>query len=140
MAHADATGPRKPRERPLSPHLQIYKPLINMTMSILHRITGAANYLGTLLLAAWLFSAAIGKAEFDVVNGLLASPVGLVLLAGYTWSVIHHMMGGIRHFIWDTGRGFSLQAVNALSWATIVLSLTITVAIWAAALLLRGMI
>jgi succinate dehydrogenase / fumarate reductase cytochrome b subunit len=140
MAHADATGPRKTRERPLSPHLQIYKPLINMTMSILHRITGAANYFGTIILAWWLFAAATGKGYFDLVNGLLGTPIGLLLLVGYTWSVMHHMMGGIRHFIWDTGRGFSLASVNALSWATILLSLSITAAIWAVALSLRGMI
>ena len=135
MAQA-ATGQSK--ERPLSPHLQIYSPLINMVMSIMHRITGTANYVGSGLLAWWLIAAASGKEYFDFVNSLLASPVGLFILLGFTWSVLHHMMGGIRHFIWDTGRGFSLVSVNVLSWLTILLSLALTAVVWGVALHLRG--
>lgn len=137
MAQAE-TGHSKRRERPLSPHLQIYAPLINMVMSILHRITGAANYFGTLLLAWWLIAAATSKDYFDFVNGLLATPVGLLILLGFTWSVLHHMMGGIRHFIWDTGKGFNLAAVNMLSWLTIMLSLILTAVVWGVALHIRG--
>jgi succinate dehydrogenase / fumarate reductase, cytochrome b subunit len=124
--------------RPLSPHLQIYSPLINMVMSILHRITGFALYVGTLLLAAWLFSAASGRMYFDAVTGFMGSPVGLVILAGFTWALIHHALGGIRHFIWDTGRGFNLGTVNALSWFTIIGSLLITAAIWGFVFQSRG--
>ena len=125
-------------ERPLSPHLSIYKPLINMVMSILHRLTGAALYFGTLPLAAWLIATAMGEVEFNYVNALFAHPVGQLVLFGYTWALAHHMLGGIRHLIWDTGRGLQIWQVNALSWLTILGSISLTVAIWAVGLVLRG--
>src|SRR5262249_13737897 len=102
------------------------------------RITGAANYFGTLLLAAWLISAALGSRQYDSINALFGHPLGKLVLIGYTWSVIHHMLGGIRHFIWDTGRGFSIGQVNLLSWLTLIGSVTLTAAVWALGLSLRG--
>ncbi|MGO8953514.1 MAG: succinate dehydrogenase, cytochrome b556 subunit [Rhodomicrobium sp.] len=120
-------------QRPLSPHLSIFRPYISMTMSVLHRVTGAANYFGSLLLAAWLISAAMGDKEFGMVSSLLASPAGLIILFGFTWSVMHHMLGGIRHFIWDSVRGFEIKTVRALSWLTLLGSLTLTGLIWMAA-------
>jgi succinate dehydrogenase / fumarate reductase cytochrome b subunit len=128
------TGPN----RPLSPHLQIYSPLINMVMSIVHRITGAALYFGTLLLAWWLIAAATGPDAFALVSDVLSSPIGLIVLFGYTWAFMHHLLGGIRHFIWDTGAGFSLPAVNALCWLTLLGSIVLTCAIWFAALRSMG--
>jgi succinate dehydrogenase / fumarate reductase, cytochrome b subunit len=125
-------------ERPLSPHLSIYRPLINMVMSILHRLTGGALYFGTLLLAAWLMAAAMGREQFDMVNAAFAHPIGMVVLLGYTWALVHHMLGGMRHLIWDTGRGLQIPQVNALSWLTIIGSLALTSAIWAVGLALRG--
>jgi succinate dehydrogenase / fumarate reductase cytochrome b subunit len=116
--------------RPLSPHLMIFRPYVNMMMSILHRITGAANYFGTLLLAAWLTAAASGPDAFLAANAVAASPIGLLILAGYSWSLIHHALGGIRHFIWDTGHGFDLATIRLLSWGTLVGSLTLTAIIW----------
>ena len=135
-----AAGQKRAVERPLSPHLQIYRPLINMTMSILHRITGMVLFFGTLLLAWWLLSAAIGPAYFKFVNGLATSPIGLLILFGYSWALIHHMIGGLRHLIWDTGRAFSLGAINALSWFTILGSIGVTAAVWACILFSRGLI
>jgi succinate dehydrogenase / fumarate reductase, cytochrome b subunit len=135
MANADT---QRPKARPLSPHLQIYSPLINMVMSILHRITGAALYVGTLLLAWWLVAAASGPEYFAYVNGILGSPLGLVVLLGYSWALLHHMIGGIRHLIWDTGRGFDLASVDRLSWGTIVLSLALTAVLWILGLGMRG--
>lgn len=125
-------------ERPLSPHLQIYSPLINMVMSILHRITGASLYFGTLLLAAWLISAAVGEKPYKAVNALFGHPIGKLILFGYTWALFHHMLGGIRHFIWDTGRGFQLWQVNLLSWLTLIGSVALTLAAWGVALSLYG--
>jgi succinate dehydrogenase cytochrome b subunit len=125
-------------ERPLSPHLSVYSPLINMVMSILHRITGAALYLGTLLLAAWLIGVAMGEKQYAQVNAVFAHPLGKLVLFGYTWALFHHMLGGVRHLIWDTGRGFQIWQVNLLGWLTIAGSVTLTVAAWALALALRG--
>ena len=79
-----------------------------MVMSIVHRITGAALYFGTLLLAAWLIAAAMGARHFACVNGLFGHPLGKLVLFGYTWALIHHMLGGMRHLIWDTGRGLQI--------------------------------
>jgi succinate dehydrogenase / fumarate reductase cytochrome b subunit len=129
---------RQAVERPLSPHLSIYRPLINMVMSILHRLTGSALYVGTLLLAAWLIAAAMGERPFALVNAIFGHPIGKLVLFGYTWALAHHMLGGIRHLIWDTGRGLQIWQVNALSWLTIIGSIALTLAIWAAGLLLKG--
>jgi succinate dehydrogenase cytochrome b subunit len=125
---------RQAVERPLSPHLSIYARQINMVMSILHRLTGAALYFGTLLLAAWLIAAAMGERPFALVNGLFAHPIGKLVLFGYTWALAHHMLGGIRHLIWDTGRGLEIGQVNLLCWLTIVGSVVLTLAIWAVGL------
>jgi succinate dehydrogenase / fumarate reductase, cytochrome b subunit len=124
--------------RPLSPHLQIYKPTINMVMSIIHRMTGAALYVGTLLLAWWLVAAAQGEKYYAYVNSVLGHPIGTVILFGYTWALIHHMLGGIRHLYWDTGRGFGLSSINWLSWLTVLGSISLTLAVWAVGLKLRG--
>lgn len=126
------------RPRPLSPHLQIYSPLINMVMSIVHRITGAALYFGSVLLAWWLVAAATGEHYFAFVNGLFGTLPGKVVLLGFTWALIHHGLGGIRHFIWDTGRGYELGTVKLLSWLSIVLSVLLTAAVWGVAFKLHG--
>lgn len=125
-------------QRPLSPHLSVYRPLINMVMSIVHRITGAALYFGTLLLAAWLVAVAMGESAFHQVNVLFGHPVGKLVLFGYTWALLHHMLGGLRHLVWDTGRGLQIWQVNLLSWMTIVTSISLTLALWAFAYVLRG--
>jgi len=129
MAEAKS-GASAQHKRPLSPHLQVYRPPINMVMSILHRITGAALYFGTLLLAWWLVAAAIGPDYFDFVSGIFNSIIGRIVLFGFSWALIHHMLGGIRHFVWDMGRGFDLETVDAMSWATAIGSGVITVALW----------
>lgn len=123
--------------RPLSPHLQVYSPLINMVMSILHRMTGAALYFGALLLAWWLVAAASGPVYFEYVNGILGSLPGRVVLLGFTWALMHHALGGLRHFLWDTGRGYDLKTIDLLSWGTILISTLLTAVIWAAAIWLR---
>jgi succinate dehydrogenase / fumarate reductase cytochrome b subunit len=125
-------------ERPLSPHLGIYRMTITMLMSIVHRITGAALYFGTILLAAWLVSAAMGEKQFARINELLGHPVGKLILLGYTWALLHHMLGGLRHFVWDTGRAMQPKAADALAWLTILGSLSLTAIVWAIGLSLRG--
>jgi succinate dehydrogenase / fumarate reductase, cytochrome b subunit len=128
---ADArTGQGARPNRPLSPHLQIYSPLINMVMSILHRMTGVALYLGTLLLAWWLSAAATGADYFAYVSSWFGAWYGQLILFGYTWALLHHMLGGIRHFIWDTGRGYDLATVDQLSWGTGLFSVAATALIW----------
>jgi succinate dehydrogenase / fumarate reductase, cytochrome b subunit len=139
MAEAKpTTGARPMAPKPMSPHLSIFRPYVNMVLSIMHRITGVVNYWGSLLLTAWLISAAMGEPQFNAVSSFMGSPIGLIILVGFTWSVMHHMLGGIRHFIWDTGHGFSLPVVRALSWATLFGSVTLTGLIWFVGLSLWG--
>jgi succinate dehydrogenase / fumarate reductase cytochrome b subunit len=137
MADSRSLEARPRPERPLSPHLQIYRPMLTMMMSIVHRITGFANYFGTLLLAWWLISAASpnGYARFQWFAGSL---IGRLILFGYTWSVIHHMLGGIRHLIWDTGRGLGPGEREWLAAANLVGSIAITVILWIFVLLMMG--
>ena len=97
----------KMTERPVSPHMQIYRWPLPMLMSILHRITGCALYFGTLLMAWWLTAAGSGPKAYGKVASFVDSYFGRLVLFGYTWALIHHMFGGVRHFIWDTGHGYS---------------------------------
>jgi succinate dehydrogenase / fumarate reductase cytochrome b subunit len=120
----------KARERPLSPHLQIYRWPLPMMMSILHRITGVGLYFGTLLVAWWLIAVGSGPGSYLRMTGFINSWFGRVILFGYTWALIHHMLGGIRHLIWDTGRGFEPHEREGLSLATVVGSVALTLALW----------
>lgn len=126
MSKATAT-----RSRPLSPHLTVYRWPITMTMSILHRITGGALYVGTLLVAWWLIAAATSESYFNFVDGLVGSWFGLLVLFGYTWALFHHLLGGVRHLVWDTGAGLRKETASTLSWATIAGSVILTAAVWA---------
>src|SRR5438270_10562050 len=92
--------------RPLSPHLQIYRPMLTMMMSIVHRITGGALYVGTLLLVWWLVAAATGPNAYASVQWFMETLIGRLILFGYTWALIHHLFGGLKHFVWDLGYGF----------------------------------
>lgn len=125
------------RNRPLSPHLSIYRPYPTMVMSIVHRITGGALYFGTILVAWWLIAAASGEAHFDRVNAVMGSLLGRLVLIGYTWALMHHMLGGIRHFIWDTGYGMDRETSTRLAYATIIGSVALTAVIWIVAYLVR---
>ena len=136
---ADASSGRDARaQRPLSPHLQIYSPQINMMMSITHRITGAALYFGTLLLAWWLIAAATSPQHFDYVSSWFATWPGKIVLLGYTWALLQHMLGGIRHFIWDLGKGHDLKTIDQLSWGPLIVSLILTGLIWFCVLMSKG--
>ncbi len=121
-------------ERPLSPHLQIYKPQISTVMSILHRLTGLALGVGTLLLTWWLIALAAGPDSFNVVQDFIGSVVGIIILIGFSWALFYHLCNGIRHLFWDIGRGFELSNVNASGWAVVIASAVLTVLAWILAL------
>ena len=135
MAETNANA--RAAARPLSPHLSIFRPLITMVMSIVHRITGAALYFGMILLAWWLIAAATGPRAFSTAGALFGSWFGLLILFGFTWALLHHFLGGIRHLIWDTGAGYSHRARNGLAWATLIGSVVLTLLVWAVALIVR---
>ncbi len=113
-------------KRPLSPHLQIYRPMLSTAMSIFHRITGVALSIGMILLVSWFAAASTSDDYFNFVNSIFAHWLGRLVLFGFTWALMHHMLGGLRHFIWDTGRGYDLNKVEWLVRANIVGSILLT--------------
>jgi succinate dehydrogenase / fumarate reductase, cytochrome b subunit len=122
-----------PTERPLSPHLQVYRPQITSVLSILHRLTGVALTLGTLLLTWWLVAAAYGPDAFADAQAFVGSWFGQLLLWGFTFALFYHLGNGIRHLAWDFGWGFELSQVRAsglavLAFAVVGTLLTLIVA------------
>jgi succinate dehydrogenase / fumarate reductase cytochrome b subunit len=120
------------RARPISPHLSIYRFTLTMTMSIVHRATGIALYGGTLILLLWLFAAAVGGGFFDGVNWLFGSWFGQLVLFAYTWVLFHHMLGGVRHFIWDQALAMDPRDRELIVRAQLAASIVLTLAVWAA--------
>ena len=126
------------RSRPISPHLQIYRPMLTMMMSIVHRITGAGLYFGMAILAWWLLAAASGPNAYATFEAVAASLIGQIVLFGFTWALIHHALGGIRHLIWDLIYGFEPAEREMLAVATIVGSIALTIVIWVVGYLAMG--
>ena len=120
--------------RPLSPHLQIYKPQLTSVLSISHRITGVGLAAGTLLLTWWLLAAAAGPEAFATVQGFLGSWIGYVILFGFSYALMYHLCNGVRHLFWDAGRGFELPTVYKTGWAVVIGSAALTVIAWAIAI------
>ncbi len=124
-------------QRPLSPHLSIYRFTLTMAMSIAHRITGIALYLGVLLLAWFLIAASMGAAAFAVFSAFVISFLGRLILFGFSWAMFHHMLGGLRHFVWDAGHGLDDPLREHLALATLVGGLSLTLIVWAIAYAVR---
>jgi succinate dehydrogenase / fumarate reductase, cytochrome b subunit len=124
--------------RPLSPHLQIYRPQMTSVLSISHRFTGAVLGFALLVLVYWLVSLAAGEAAYAAALGVLASwPVKLLLFFG-TFAFFYHLANGIRHLWWDTGRGFEIPQLHASGWAVVIASTALTLLAWAVLLLGAG--
>ncbi len=126
------------RARPLSPHLQIYRPMLTMMMSIVHRITGAGLYFAMLLLAWWLVAAASGPNPYASFEWFMSTLIGRVILFGCTWALMHHMLGGIRHLIWDTLHGLDPSERELLTLSTLIGSIALTFVLWAVGYLAMG--
>lgn len=118
------------RQRPLSPHLQVYRWQIQMATSIVHRTTGIILTVGSLLIAAALLAMATGPEAWDCVRGLAGSWLGLAVLFGWTWSFAFHLLNGIRHLVQDAGFGFSIPAFIRNGWLSVIGSLLLTGAVW----------
>lgn len=127
-------------ERPLSPHLQIYRPMLTMMMSIAHRITGASLAVGFGLLAWWLIALAAGPQQFWHVQAFFAGIPGRLLLFLFSWALILHMLGGIRHLIWDTGTALDKKSIEIFAWATLLGSIALTILLWLVGYCVRGII
>nr|WP_323777009.1 succinate dehydrogenase, cytochrome b556 subunit [Amylibacter sp.] len=112
--------------RPLSPHLSIYRVTITMFVSIMNRIAGAGMVLAAVLIVWWLMAAASGPAYFDTVNGYLTSWLGLLILVGSLWALWFHFLGGLRHLVMDFGIGYELKTVNMTGWVVLIGSFVLT--------------
>ncbi len=118
-------------DRPLSPHLQIYRPQLTSVLSILHRLTGVWLWVGTLLLTYWLVAAAQGPEAFAGAQGFIGSWLGILLLASWSLALFYHLCNGIRHLFWDAGFGFDLDTAYRSGWLVLVASLALTAIAWA---------
>ena len=139
MAELEAgttAGPK--RARPLSPHIGIYKMMLTFVMSGFHRVTGFVLYFGIVLLAWWLVAAASGPNAYAYVEWFMGSLIGRLVLLGFSWAVLHHMLGGIRHLIWDFGHGFEPSEREFLALATIIGSIALTIIVWVVGYLAMG--
>lgn len=116
--------------RPLSPHLSVYKPQLTSVLSILHRGTGVALAVGTLLVTWWLASIAGGAESFASANDFLGSWFGTLLLFGWSWALFYHLCNGIRHLMWDAGFGFDLPTTYLTGKVVVVASLILTLLVW----------
>ena len=134
---ADTTAPRV-KPRPLSPHLQVYRMTLTMAMSIVHRITGAALYFAILVVAWWLIAAGPGPNAYAVFESYIGGWFGRLVLFGYTWALLHHALGGVRHLIWDMGRGLEPAERETLTVVTLIGSIGLTLLLWGAGYLALG--
>ncbi|MDE0789371.1 MAG: succinate dehydrogenase, cytochrome b556 subunit [Woeseiaceae bacterium] len=116
--------------RPLSPHLSIYRWPITMTTSILHRVTGIALSIGSIVLAAWLFGVAMGAESYAIFLSYMDSILGRVLLIGWSFAFFFHLSNGVRHLVWDSGRGFEKSTANASAWFVLILAVILTALFW----------
>jgi succinate dehydrogenase / fumarate reductase cytochrome b subunit len=125
-------------QRPLSPHLQVYKPQLTSILSILHRATGVFLILGTLLFVYWLLALAAGPEAYAKAQGFFGSILGRVILFPWTFALFYHLCSGVRHLFWDAGLGFEIKSVYASGIAVVVVSLALTLVAFGAAYAMRG--
>ena len=123
------------RNRPLSPHLQIWRWGPHMFVSILHRVTGSGNVVGLAILLWWLGAMASGRAAYDTFAAIMTSPIGYIVLVGVSWSFFTHMMSGLRHFVLDIGAGYELDTNKTWSILAPVIGILLTAGFWALVLL-----
>ena len=122
--------PAKPIARPLSPHVFIYRWPLAAILSILHRATGVGLAIGVLLLTWWVTAAAVGPSAFDQATGFIGSPIGLFFMLGFSLALFFHLCNGIRHLVWDAGKGFEKSTTATSNAIVIVAALTLTAVAW----------
>ena len=118
------------KSRPLSPHLQVYRPQLTSVLSILHRGTGLVLALGAVLIAAWFWGLGGGESSYARVYAVLNSTPGKVLLLAWTACTFYHLCNGIRHLLWDIGHGFELSAVYRSGWLVVAATVVLTLLVW----------
>ena len=124
--------------RPLSPHMQVYRWQVQMVTSILHRATGIALAVGTLLVICGLLDLAAGEDSFNHFKSMIGSPLGIVLMIGWSWALFYHLCNGIRHLIQDAGAGYAIAQFVRSSWLSVIGSIVLTLLVWAYVLTTGG--
>src|SRR5690349_17111955 len=130
---------KAPRERPMSPHLTVWRWHITMATSIAHRATGVALYVGALIAAGWALALANGREAYAGYQALLGHPIGLVVMFGLTVSFFYHLANGIRHLVWDAGHGYDLKSANASAVFVFAFTAVATVVIWVIAVMMGAL-
>ena len=115
---------------PLSPHLSIYKFKLSLLMSIAHRITGGALYFSMLIFLFFLVSLSSGASGYELFSSIIGTWIGKLVILGITWAVFHHMLGGLRHFLWDMVKGFEVKTVDKLATITLLGGIVLTIIYW----------
>jgi succinate dehydrogenase / fumarate reductase cytochrome b subunit len=118
------------KKRPLSPHLQVYRPQLTSIMSISHRASGVALVTGTIILCLWLVALAAGEVWFGLASAAVEHPLGQIVLFGYSLALIYHALNGVRHLAWDKGLGLSIPAVYMSGYIVLAFTIVITAALW----------
>ncbi len=116
--------------RPLSPHLQIYRPQLTTMLSILHRITGFGLAIGAMVLTWWLLATVSGEEQFNYFQAVARSVAGRLFLFGWVWAFVYHFLNGLRHLVWDTGRWLELKKAYASGWVVFFGSFVLSAALW----------
>lgn len=119
-------------DRPLSPHISIYRWPVTMALSILHRATGVAMSVGLVVFAVWLMQTAAGPQQYAEFSGLMSSLPGKLALIGWSYAFFFHLGNGVRHLVWDAGYGFEKHQTHASAWFVLIISVLFTVAFWLA--------
>lgn len=118
------------RQRPLSPHLQVYRPQITSVLSILHRITGAGLFISLCFLIAWIASLAMGESAYLAFTGFMGTWFGQVIILFSLFGFYYHLANGIRHLIWDMGYGYEMPTVHLSGWIVVIVSVGATLLTW----------
>lgn len=121
----------KAHERPLSPHLQVYRPQITSVLSIAHRISGFGLAVGVALATWWLWSIVLGSASYEIFYKFCKSMPGQLMLFMWLWALVFHFLNGIRHLFWDAGKGFSMKSVTISGWCVVTASMALSYFYWA---------
>jgi succinate dehydrogenase / fumarate reductase, cytochrome b subunit len=116
--------------RPLSPHLQVYRPQLTSVLSISHRISGVVLSFGTVVAIFWLLALASGAEAYDRLLGLLGHPIGLAVMVAWSFALFYHLLNGIRHLVWDAGWMLDLRGAYASGWAVVILAVVLTALAW----------
>lgn len=126
------SSPPGERARPVSPNIQNYRPQLTSVLSILNRLTGVMLSASALMLVVWLVAGAAGPQAYAVVQGVIGSWIGRIILFGATLAFFFHLCGGIRHLVWDSVHGFELRSIYLSGWAVVAATLVLTAAAWIA--------